>query len=52
MKKIYLQPNTEVIMVELQNMIAESRQVSVGGSYNGNSSIESRRNDSFWEDED
>lgn len=52
MKKIYLQPNTEVIMVELQNMIADSQQVKVGGTYNGTDAIQSRRNDSFWEDED
>ncbi len=48
MKKIYLTPETQIVEVELQRMIAES--IMFGNSYNGSDDIESR--DCDWEDED
>ena len=53
MKKIYQQPNTEIVEVELQQMIAESDTVGKGGSYDGQMTIESRRYnyDDEYEDE-
>ncbi len=47
MKRIYMQPETAIVKVELQNMIAVS--IVKGGNYNGQSAIESRQNDNFNE---
>ena len=47
MKRIYMQPETAIVKVELQNMIAVS--IVKGGNYNGQSNIESRQNDNFNE---
>lgn len=42
MKKTYINPEMTVTNVTLQQMIAESQQVNVGGSYNGSLTIESK----------
>lgn len=50
MKKIYQKPNTEIVEVELQQMMAESDTVTKGGSYNGSATIESRSFDDDWDE--
>lgn len=49
MKKNYNSPKTEIINVELQQMIADS--ITKGGSYDGSTIIESRQQDT-WVDHD
>ena len=53
MKQIYQVPTTKVVNIELHKMIAASSTgVQIGGSYDGNSVIQSRRGGSAWEDEE
>lgn len=52
MKKIYIIPTTTVVKVETAHMIAASENITLGGSYNESSVIQSRRGNSFWDDED
>lgn len=52
MKKIYQTPTTTVVNVKLQQMIAGSEKINVGQSYNGSSTIESRRGGSVWDDDE
>ena len=53
MKKTYQNPEMKIVRVQLQQMIAASDSVKLGGSYDGSSAIQSRNAGSFWdEDED
>ena len=52
MKKIYMIPTTTVIKIQTVHMIAASEDITLGGSYNGSSEIQSRRGNAFWDDED
>ena len=52
MKKIYLSPTISVLKIQTVQMIAASNEnVTLGGSYNGSSTIESRRGGSWDDDE-
>ncbi len=50
MKKAYQIPTTTVVNIELQQMIAASEEVTIGGSYRGGA-IQSRQGSS-WDDEE
>mgnify|MGYP006873036264 CR=1 FL=1 len=52
MKKIYQIPTTTVMNIEPQAMMQGSEYIKAGGSYNGNSAIESRQGGSWDDDED
>ena len=52
MKKIYIIPTTTVVKVETVHMIAASENITLGGSYDGSSVIQSRRGNSFWDDDE
>lgn len=49
MKKIYIEPKTMIVKVELQQMIAES--LGVYGTTDNNTML-SREGNSDWDDED
>ena len=51
MKKIYENPVTTIVNVELQKIMQTSTNVNLGGSYNGGF-IESRSSRNDWDDED
>ncbi len=54
MKKIYQNPETKVVRVEVTHMIAASERISIGASVESASGAESRRGrgSSLWDDED
>ena len=51
MKKVYIIPNTLVVKVETQKMIADSANLNAGESKTYHSSL-SREGNSSWDDED
>ena len=51
MKKIYENPVTTIVNVVLQNIMQQTSNVNLGGSYDGRT-IESRSSRNDWDDED
>ena len=51
MKKIYQNPEIKVVMLKPMKMIAASIMLG-SSSYNGSDAIQSRRGNSFWDDDD
>ena len=53
MKKTYINPDIKVMKIEAARMIATSTELGVSETnYNGSTSVESRRGNSFWDDEE
>lgn len=52
MKKIYQNPATKIIRIELHHMIAASETMGFGASVNDASGADSRRGSAFWDDEE
>lgn len=55
MNKTYFSPKTRVVKVEVARMIAASENLTInrnGEALTGESSVASRGNDSFWDDEE
>lgn len=54
MKKIYQNPETKVVRVEVTRMIAGSEKMGIGANVSSASGAESRRGrgSSLWDDED
>lgn len=50
MKKIYQKPIVNIVAIQTQQMIAES--IGVGANYNGTTTVESRRRNGVWDDEE
>ena len=52
MRKAYIQPDTTIIRVQPQNMIAESQPDVKGYTYQTGGNLSRRGRDTFWDDED
>lgn len=53
MKKTYINPQIKVIKIEAARMIAASTELGVSSTnYNGTTTVESRRGNSLWDDDE
>ena len=49
MKKIYESPNTVIVKIDTQRIIAASEQLGIGNDYNGSDEIQAHRS-TLWGD--
>ena len=52
MKKIYKNPEIDVVVLKPMQLLAGSEQLGVNGDYDGTITIAGRQSDSDWDDDE